>query len=67
MAAVKKIEKGLDQGTLIEIAIKKAGSVNELAKIFDIRRETLWRWRESLSEMKYLQYRKFQRWLEQNE
>lgn len=59
-----RIDKDLDQTTLIEIAIKKAGSVTALAEKIGVRRETLWRWRENLAEMKLSTYREIRKWIE---
>ena len=52
-----------EQGKLINLAIKKAGSIDALAEHLGVCRQTIFKWRKGIHEMKITQYLELSKWV----
>jgi transposase-like protein len=52
-----------DQGKLINLAIKKAGSIDALSQRLGVCRQTIFKWRKGVHEMKMSRYLELSKWV----
>lgn len=53
-----------DQARLINLGIKKAGSIDALADKLGVCRQTIFKWRKGIHEMKMTQYLELFKWVQ---